>query len=99
MRKNTNSWIPASEMSAEISVKGIVGEYQGCQVMVSNKLKTSGSCFIVKPGALRLFIKRGVLVETDRDILDFKTVITASFHEVAYLYDSSKAIKIAKKSA
>lgn len=99
MRKNVNSWIPASEVAANIAVKGIVGEYQGCQVMVSNKLKTSGDMYIVKPGALRIFMKRGVMVETDRDILKFSTVITASQHEVAYLYDSSKAIKIAKKSS
>lgn len=94
MRANTNSWVPASEVSAEIAVKGIVGEYQGCQVMVSNKLKTSKNIYIVKPGALRIFIKRNALVEFDRDITNFTNVITASQHEVAYLYDASKAIKI-----
>lgn len=98
MRKNTNSWIPASELSAGIAIKGVVGEYQGCQIMVSNKLKTSGSIFIVKPGALKIFLKRGVIIETDRDILKFSTVITASQHEVTYLYDASKAIKIATKA-
>jgi len=94
MRKNTNQWVPASEIAANIAVKGIVGEYQGCQVMVSNKLKASKNIYIVKPGALRIFIKRGALVETDRDILKFTTVITASKHLVSYLYDASKAIKI-----
>lgn len=98
MRKNTNSWIPASELSAERAIRGVVGEYQGCLVMVSNKLKTSGNIYIVKPGALRIFLKRDTLVESDRDILKFSTVITASKHFVAYLYDASKAIKIAKKA-
>jgi N4-gp56 family major capsid protein len=94
MRANTNTWIPASEMAAGIAVRGAVGEYQGCQIMVSNKLKTSGDIYIVKPGALRIFLKRGTVVETDRDILKFSTVITASKHFVTYLYDASKAIKI-----
>lgn len=96
MRKNTNSWVPASEVAAEIAVRGIVGEYQGCQVMVSNKLKTSGDVYIVKPGALRIFMKRSAMLETDRDILNFSTVITASQHAVAYLYDASKAVRITK---
>lgn len=96
MRKNTNSWIPASELAAGVAIRGVVGEYQGCQIIVSNKLKDSGNIYIVKPGALRIFIKRGALVEADRDILKFTNVITASKHFVAYLYDESKAIKIVK---
>lgn len=96
MRSNVNSWIPASELAAESKIKGVVGEYQGCQVMVSNKLATPKTIYIVKPGALRIFLKRGTMIETDRDILKFSTVITASKHFVTYLYDSSKAIKIVK---
>jgi len=99
MRANNSSWIPASELAANVAVRGVVGEYQGCQVIVTNKLKTPKNIYIVKPGALRIFMKRGVQVEYDRDILKFSTVITASKHFVAYLYDASKAIKIAKKSA
>lgn len=98
MRKNTGSWIPASEVAANIAVKGIVGEYQGCQVIVSNKVKTSKDIYIVKPNALRIFLKRGTLVEADRDILRFCTTVTASKHFVAYLYDASKAIRIATKA-
>ena len=100
MRSNVNSWVPASEIAAEIKVKGVVGQYQGCQVIVSNKLKRTaagaGEIYIVKPGALRIFLKRDTLVETDRDILNFTNVITASKHYAAYLYDASKAIRIYK---
>lgn len=103
MRANTNTWVPASEVAANIAVRGIVGEYQGCQVMVSNKLKTTatgaGDIYIIKPGALRIILKRDTLVETDRDILKFTTVITGSKHFAAYIYDLSKVIRIAKKSA
>ena len=102
MRANTSTWVPASEIAANIAVRGVVGEYQGCQVMVSNKLKSdatgAGDIYIVKPGALRIILKRDILVEYDRDILKFTNVITASKHLAAYLYDSSKAIRIATKS-
>ena len=96
MRANTNSWIPASDFAAGVAVRGAVGEYQGCQVVVTNKLKTSKNIYIVKPEALRIFIKRGTQVEADRDILKFTNVFTASKHFATYLYDASKAIKIAK---
>lgn len=99
MRKNTNQWIPASELSAERAIKGVVGEYQGCGVIVSNKLKTKKKIFIVKPEALRIFVKRGTQVETDRDILKFTNVITASKHFATYLYDPSKAIMIKKSGS
>ena len=96
MRSNVNSWIPASELAADIKIKGVVGEYQGCQVMVSNKRKTSKNIYIVKPDALRIFLKRGTQVEADRNILKFTNVFTASKHFATYLYDASKAIKITK---
>lgn len=98
MRGNTNSWVPASEVAANIAVKGIVGEYMGCQVIVSNKLKASKDIFIVKPGALKIILKRGVMVEFDRDITKFTNVVTASKHLAAYLYDATKAIRIATHS-
>ena len=99
MRKtgaSSGAWIPASELSAEIAIKGAVGEYQGCQVIVSNKLKTSGNIFIVKPNALRLIMKRGAQVETDRDILKFSNVITGSVHFATYVYNASGLILIKK---
>lgn len=102
MRKvgtNNGAWIPASEIAAEIAVKGAVGEFQGCQVVVSNRLKTSQDAYIVKPGAVKVVMKRGVAIEFDRDILKKETVITGDIHEATYLYDASKAVKLTKKSA
>ena len=94
-----NTWVPASEIAAGIAVKGVVGEFAGCQVMVSNKLKTTGAgagdIYLVKPGALRIFLKRDTLIESDRDILKFTTTLTASKHYIAYLYNAAKAVRIA----
>ena len=98
--RKTTGWLPASDISADLAIKGVVGMVQGCQVLVSNKLKEASSheyAYIVKPGALRLFMKRGVLVESDRDIINKSTVITADSHFAPYLYDASKAIKITVK--
>ena len=99
--RNTTAWLPASEISADRVIKGAVGEIYGCQIIVSNKLKDADhdydeEAYIVKPGALRLIMKRDTLIETDRDISTFTTLITASKHEVCYLYDGSKAIRIKK---
>ena len=98
--RKSPDWIPASEISADIALKGVVGMVQGCQVIVSNKLKEASnkeSAFIVKPDALRIYTKRDTLVEADRDIVNKSTTITADKHFAPYLYDESKAIKITVK--
>ena len=99
LRKSTG-WLPASDVSADIAIKGVVGMVQGCQVIISNKLTEASNkenAYIVKPGALRLFMKRNTLVEADRDIINKSTTITADKHFAPYLYDASKAIKIVVK--
>lgn len=100
--RNTKEWLPASEIAADRMIKGAVGEAYGCQVIVSNKLKNANAAnevaYIVKPGALRLFLKRETNVEVDRNILKKETIIATDKHGVCYLYDASKAIKIAKSA-
>lgn len=91
----TAGWLPASEIAADRIIRGAVGEAYGCQIIISNKLTTSGAAYIVMPGALRYFLKRDTLIEQERDILYFKNVYTASKHGVCYLYDASRAVKIA----
>ena len=103
IRNTNNTWLPASEIAADRLIRGAVGEIYGCQIIVSNKLKNAShdydeEAYIVKPGALRLIMKRDTLIETDRNILNFTTVITGSKHEVCYLYDASKAIRLKKKA-
>ncbi|GHV47087.1 putative major head protein, phage associated [Clostridia bacterium] len=90
--RKTDGWIPNTEIGASMIVRGAVGMVHGCQVVVTNRL--TDTSFIVSPGALALYMKRDTFVETDRDIINKSTVMTADKHYVAYLYDSSKAIKI-----
>ena len=39
----SGAWIPASEIAAGIAVRGVVGQFEGCQVIVSNKLKAAAA--------------------------------------------------------
>lgn len=102
MRKDTN-WIPYSEVRAEQLVKGSLGQILGVNMVVSNKVpynavKTAFENFIIKDGALRIFIKRDTMVETARDIDTKTTRANADKHYATYLYDASKAIKLYQKA-
>ena len=88
-----NQWARASELGDQIIIKGTYGEILDAQVVRSRKI-TQGSGYVVKPGALRIYMKREAEVEDDRDILNKTTVITADQHYGAHLYDESKALKI-----
>ena len=94
LRKNVaGDWTRASELGDNIIVSGVFGEVLGAQVVRSNKLP-EGTAYLVKRGALQIFMKRDVEVETDRDIIKKTTVVTADQHYGVHLYDESKAIKI-----
>ena len=92
--RKADDWLGATDISSDILIRGTVGMVHGCQVVVSNKLKGQSEAFIVKPGALRISMKRDVLVETGRDIVHKTTVLTADKHSVVYLYKASDAVKI-----
>jgi len=96
MIRNTKDWAPASEFSAGALVRGAVGQIFGCDIMVSNRLTASQNAYIVKPGALRLVLKRDTLLEADRDILRRVNVFTATKHYVTYLYNAANAIKLTR---
>jgi len=89
-----SNWVPASEIAAEIRIRGAVGMAYGCQVIVSNRLVTGGSMYIVKPNTLAVFIKRGVMVEADRDILNQSTVLAGSILCAPYLLNPKGMIKL-----
>lgn len=73
-------------------INGQIGTIFGCPVVVSNKINDT-ECFFVRRGALGIEVKREVTVETDRNVLAKKTLISADSHYVAYVKDASKVIK------
>lgn len=91
---DVKSYMPASDIAADLLIRGSVGMVYGTQIIVSERVAAKKALYIVKPGALALFIKRDVLVETDRDILNQSTVIAGSKLFAPYLYRPSAAIKI-----
>ena len=88
------NWIPASEIAANVKIRGAVGMAYGCQVIISNRLKTAGALYIVKPDTLAVFIKRGSMVESDRDILNQSTVLAGSILCAPYLLKPTGMIKL-----
>lgn len=90
-----------SDEGTEMMASGVVGRIAGCDVVISNKLNpasgTTHKAFICKidpetGGPLTAFIKRDVTVESDRDILAKKTVISADEHYVVAIEDMSKIV-------
>jgi N4-gp56 family major capsid protein len=86
-------WARSGEFGDTILKNGTFGEVLGAQVVRSNKL-AEGEAYLVKPGALAIYMKRDVAVESDRDIVSKTTVITADEHYGVHLADDSKAVKI-----
>ena len=90
----SSNWIPASEIAAEVKIRGMVGMAYGCNVVVTNRLKTAGNLYIVKPNTLAVFMKRNSMVETDRDILNQSTVLAGSILCAPYLLNPKGMIKL-----
>lgn len=103
--RNTKDWLPASQIAAEEMLRGTVGMAFGCQIIVTNRLRgvagtgLDEAAYIIKPGALRQYLKRNAMAEADRDILKRVNVYTVTKHYAGYLYNASKAIKIAVPTA
>lgn len=94
LRKSAGGdWTRASDLGDSILVSGVFGEVLGAQVIRSRKVE-EGTAYLVKTGALAIYLKRDADVEDDRDIVHKTTVITADQHYGAHLYDESKAVKI-----
>jgi N4-gp56 family major capsid protein len=99
-----SKFTPASEMGDRVIESGVVGMIAGCKVLLSKKIATayvSGTSgakkyvnFIVKPGALTIYVKREVDVETDRNIKTKTTILAADMHYTVVLSDASKAVKM-----
>jgi len=74
---------------AEPAVANIENYYEVTGYTVNN--------FIVKPGALAIYLKAKANVESDRDILKRTTVIAASEYYVAALANDSKVVQLKTK--
>ena len=94
--KKDPTWLSVQELGREALVEGSVGQIHGCDVVISNRITNTN--YIVKPGALAIFLKRDTFLETERIPSIRATELTIDKHYAVYLADVTKAIKIAGAS-
>ena len=75
-----------------VIMNGEVGRLFGCRIVISNKVKAN-EAFLVKAGAVKILMKRNVMVEADRDIKRKVNTYVVDEHYVAYLEDETKIVK------
>lgn len=101
VRKDAMAQKLGSEAGANQLVNGTYLDVLGVQIVRSKKLAEGEAVFIkvdsTKP-AIKLLMKRGVLVETDRDITRKTTIMTADEHYTAYVYYDKNLIYSAPKA-
>lgn len=96
LRKDPD-YINGSDIATDIMIRGASGMLWGCQFINTNRLNGNANyreAYIIKPGALSLIMKRGVVIETEREPEYMRDTIYGSKHAVAYLKDESKVIRI-----
>lgn len=90
-------FIRPTQMGDERMIKGVIGEYGGCQVTVSKKVKAKAGKYeniIVKAGALGIKLAKVTNIEEDRYASKATSEYYATEHYVAYLKDESKCVKL-----
>lgn len=90
----------ASELGDKVLMTGAVGMIYGCEVIPTRKIEAEEGVYdliLAKEGAVAIYLKKDVEVESGRDILSKTTTLSADEHYVAVLHDSSKVCRIACK--
>ena len=75
------------------AIVGSAGMIFNMEVVVTNNLE-AGKMYVVKQGALGLFVKKGIDVEVQKDITKQVYDIVSTAHYVAKLVDVTKAIAV-----
>ena len=91
--KQDPTWLSVQELGKEALVEGAIGQIHGCDVVISNRI--DGANYIVKPGAVAIYLKRETSLETERIPSIRATELTVDKHYTVHLADVTKAIKIA----
>lgn len=79
-------------MDGQAIISGEIGQIFGARVVVSNKVDAA-EMFLVKNGAVNILMKRDVMVEADRDIINKTNVYVVDEHYAVYLADATKVVK------
>lgn len=92
-KEAAQNWTRSSELGDRILVSGAFGELLGWEIVRSMKIE-DGHGFAVKSGALKTFLKRGLLAETGRDMDHKLTKFNADQHYAVALVDESRIVRI-----
>jgi len=90
----------ASDLGDKVLMTGAVGMIYGCEVIPTRKIEAEEGVYnliLAKEGAVAIYLKKDVEVESDRDILSKTTTLSADEHYVAVLHDNSKVCRIVCK--
>ena len=90
--KQDPTWLSVQELGKEALVEGAIGQIHGCDVVISNRVDEAN--YIVKPGAVAIYLKRETSLETERIPNIRATELTVDKHYTVHLADVTKAIKI-----
>ena len=91
--KQDPTWLSVQELGKEALVEGAIGQIHGCDVVISNRVTNTN--YIVKPGAIAIYLKKDTSLETERIHNIRATELTVDKHYTDHLADVTKAIKIA----
>lgn len=87
------NWTRATDLGDNILVSGVFGELFGWQIVRSRKLAV-GSAIAALAGALQVYLKRGVQVESARDIDNKLTKVNVDEHYVVAIANDAKIVQI-----
>ena len=90
--KQDPTWLSVQELGKEALVEGAIGQIHGCDVVISNRVTNTN--YIVKPGAIAIYLKKDTSLETERIHNIRATELTVDKHYTVHLADVTKAIKI-----
>ena len=101
LRKDAN-FMDAIKFPGLTMMTGSIGMIAGCNVVVSRLVKQDATTkvytnMIVKPGALKIFMKKDIDLVESRKEESFTTNYIAAEHYVAYLYDDNKVVLFTTK--
>lgn len=88
-----SDWTRATDLGDSLLISGVFGELLGWQIVRTKKMEV-GTVLAVKPGALRIYMKRGLLPEKGRDMDNKLTKFNADQHYGVAIYDDTKLLMV-----
>ena len=90
LRKDEQFIVNANHGEGEIKSAGMIF---GMEVVVSNRVPEN-TAYVIKDGAVAIYMRKGVDVEMDKNILDQTHIVAGTVHYAVALNDASKVVKV-----